>query len=56
MNANTALTIFAVLAAFGLVMATAAVILPIVQQANAVARKPSCPHNIHQFPPCKPAK
>jgi hypothetical protein len=41
MNANTALIMFAVVAAFGLV--TAMLVVPIVPQAHAQGRAPECP-------------
>jgi hypothetical protein len=40
-NNNTALIVIAVIAAFGLVMATAAAVLAIVPQAHALGR-PAC--------------
>ena len=44
MNTNTALLMFAVIAAFGL--ATATLVLPIVHEANAAGRAPG------GVPPC----
>jgi hypothetical protein len=41
MNTNTALIMFAVIAAFGLV--TAMLVVPIVPQAHAQGRAPECP-------------
>ena len=50
MNTNTALVMFAVIAAFG-VMMIAATILPIVQQAHAVAKR--VPQQCSEFQSCK---
>ena len=54
-NTNTVLIMFAVLAAFGLVMATVAV-LPIMQQANAALRVKKDCHNANHPPPCQPIR
>lgn len=51
MNTNTTLLMFAVLAAFGVMMATAA-ILPSVQQAHAVTRIHKDCNNVPHPPPC----
>jgi hypothetical protein len=40
MNTNTILLVFAIVAAFGVVMATATALLPILQQAQA--QGPAC--------------
>jgi hypothetical protein len=56
MNANTMLIMFAVIAAFGVVMATVAV-LPIIPQANALVRAtggPPCFTNEHVAAHAKP--
>jgi hypothetical protein len=52
---NTTLIVFAVIAAFGLVMATVAV-LPIMQQANAALRVEKNCHNAGHPPPCQPLR
>jgi hypothetical protein len=56
---NTTLILFAVIAAFG-VMMVAATILPIVQQANAIARPraggPPCLSNEHVAANAKPCQ
>jgi hypothetical protein len=54
MNTNTAFMMLAVLAAFGLIIATA---VPIVQQAHAaVKRVHVCHNNPEQSPPCRPLR